>query len=145
VPPLVRPGATRKRRDIWRAIWPTTPLRLRHAGRGEAEAELPPPFVCLHDDRCQCPHMGYVIKGRLNSPSLTETKSSTRPMRRTTRPRDTCRALRRDRRRRIQRPTAELQKTLDVVSKNMGLMITLPLLMIKLAGPVLLSTSVRAR
>ena len=25
----------------------------------------PPLFVGLPDDRCQCPHMGYVIKGKL--------------------------------------------------------------------------------
>ena len=30
-----------------------------------ADAELAPLFVGLPDDRCQCPHMGYVIKGKL--------------------------------------------------------------------------------
>ena len=30
-----------------------------------ADAELAPLFVGLPDDHCQCPHMGYVIKGRL--------------------------------------------------------------------------------
>jgi len=30
-----------------------------------ADAELAPLFVGLPDDRCQCPHFGYVMKGRL--------------------------------------------------------------------------------
>jgi hypothetical protein len=30
-----------------------------------ADADLAPLFVGLPDDRCQCPHMGYVIKGKL--------------------------------------------------------------------------------
>ena len=56
-----------------------------------ADAELAPLFVGLPDDRCQCPHMGYVIKGKLSSPSRTATKSATRPVTRTTRRRDTSR------------------------------------------------------
>jgi hypothetical protein len=28
-----------------------------------ADADLAPLFVGLPDDRCQCPHMGYVIRG----------------------------------------------------------------------------------
>jgi hypothetical protein len=30
-----------------------------------ADADLAPLFVGLPDDRCQCPHMGYVVKGKL--------------------------------------------------------------------------------
>jgi hypothetical protein len=30
-----------------------------------ADADLAPLFTGLPDDRCQCPHMGYVIKGKL--------------------------------------------------------------------------------
>jgi hypothetical protein len=30
-----------------------------------ADADLAPLFVGLPDDRCQCPHMGYVLKGKL--------------------------------------------------------------------------------
>jgi hypothetical protein len=30
-----------------------------------ADADLAPLFVGLPDDRCQCPHMGYVIKGKV--------------------------------------------------------------------------------
>jgi len=30
-----------------------------------ADAELAPLFVGLPDDRCQCPHMGYVIRGKV--------------------------------------------------------------------------------
>jgi hypothetical protein len=30
-----------------------------------ADADLAPLFVGLPDDHCQCPHMGYVIKGKL--------------------------------------------------------------------------------
>lgn len=29
------------------------------------DADLAPAFVGLPDDRCQCPHMGYVVKGRV--------------------------------------------------------------------------------
>jgi EutQ-like cupin domain len=30
-----------------------------------ADAELAPLFVGLPDDRCQCPHMGHVLKGKV--------------------------------------------------------------------------------
>ncbi len=30
-----------------------------------ADADLAPLFVGLPDDRCQCPHMGYVLEGRV--------------------------------------------------------------------------------
>ncbi len=30
-----------------------------------ADADLAPLFVGLPDDRCQCPHMGYVVKGKV--------------------------------------------------------------------------------
>jgi hypothetical protein len=30
-----------------------------------ADADLTPAFVGLPDDRCQCPHWGYVVKGKL--------------------------------------------------------------------------------
>lgn len=30
-----------------------------------ADADIAPLFAGLPDDRCQCPHMGYVIKGKL--------------------------------------------------------------------------------
>ncbi|MDQ3086704.1 MAG: cupin domain-containing protein [Actinomycetota bacterium] len=30
-----------------------------------ADAELAPLFVGLPDDRCQCPHMGYVLAGKV--------------------------------------------------------------------------------
>jgi hypothetical protein len=30
-----------------------------------ADADLAPLFVGLPDDRCQCPHWGYVIRGRV--------------------------------------------------------------------------------
>jgi hypothetical protein len=30
-----------------------------------ADAEIAPLFVGLPDDRCQCPHMGYVVKGKV--------------------------------------------------------------------------------
>ena len=33
--------------------------------RYTADADLAPLFVGLPDDHCQCPHMGYVIKGKL--------------------------------------------------------------------------------
>ena len=31
----------------------------------DADADLAPLFTGLPDDRCQCPHWGYVVKGRL--------------------------------------------------------------------------------
>lgn len=33
--------------------------------RYTADADLAPFFVGLPDDRCQCPHMGYVLAGRV--------------------------------------------------------------------------------
>jgi hypothetical protein len=30
-----------------------------------ADADLAPLFTGLPDDRCQCPHMGYVVKGKV--------------------------------------------------------------------------------
>ena len=33
--------------------------------RYTADAELAPLFVGLPDDQCQCPHMGYVVTGRV--------------------------------------------------------------------------------
>ena len=30
-----------------------------------ADADLAPLFAGLPDDRCQCPHMGYVVKGKV--------------------------------------------------------------------------------
>ena len=33
--------------------------------RYTANADLSPLFVGLPDDRCQCPHMGYVVAGRV--------------------------------------------------------------------------------
>lgn len=33
--------------------------------RYTADADLAPLFVGLPDDHCQCPHMGYVVKGKL--------------------------------------------------------------------------------
>jgi hypothetical protein len=33
--------------------------------RYTADAELAPLFVGLPDDRCQCPHMGYVVTGKV--------------------------------------------------------------------------------
>jgi len=30
-----------------------------------ADADLAPLFVGLPDDRCQCPHMGYVLEGKV--------------------------------------------------------------------------------
>ncbi len=33
--------------------------------RYTADAELAPLFVGLPDDRCQCPHLGYVVTGKV--------------------------------------------------------------------------------
>jgi hypothetical protein len=33
--------------------------------RYTADADLAPLFVGLPDDRCQCPHMGYVVTGKV--------------------------------------------------------------------------------
>ena len=50
------------------------PVTIRHVEwgdmiveRGEArqDADPGPLFVGLPDDRCQCPHWGYVVKGRM--------------------------------------------------------------------------------
>jgi hypothetical protein len=56
-----------------------------------ADAELAPLFVGLPDDHCQCPHFGYVMKGRLKSRLRTAPKNSTKAATPTTRRPDTSR------------------------------------------------------
>ena len=43
-----------------------------------ADAELAPLFAGLPDDRCQCPHMGYVIEGRVKFTFADGHEESTR-------------------------------------------------------------------
>ena len=82
-----------------------------------ADAELAPLFVGLPDDRCQCPHMGYVIKGKLKF-DFADGKEELYEAGDAYYAAPGHVPTRRDRRRGFS-PTAELQKTLDVVSNNM--------------------------
>jgi hypothetical protein len=56
-----------------------------------ADAELAPLFVGLPDDRCQCPHFGYVMKGRLKFTFADGTEELYEGVTPTTRRRDTSR------------------------------------------------------
>ena len=49
-----------------------------------ADADLAPLFAGLPDDRCQCPHMGYVLEGSVKFTSPTATRRPTRLAMRTT-------------------------------------------------------------
>ena len=44
-------------------------------------ADMAPMFVGLPDDRCQCPHWGYVFKGKLvyHMPTATSRSPTARP------------------------------------------------------------------
>jgi hypothetical protein len=55
-----------------------------------ADAARAPLFAGLPDDHCQCPHMGYVIKGRLKFVFADGTEGITNPMMRTTLPPRRC-------------------------------------------------------
>ena len=47
---------------IWQVEWGGTTVEL---GSFVAEMDPAPAFAGLPGDRCQCPHWGYVVKGRL--------------------------------------------------------------------------------
>ena len=87
--------------------------------RYTADAELAPLFVGLPDDHCQCPHMGYVIKGRVKfafadgSEELYEGGDAYYA------PPGHLPTLYAGTEVVEFSPTAELQKTLEVVSRNM--------------------------
>ena len=67
-----------------------------------ADADLAPLFAGLPEDRCQCAHLGYVLRARSSSPSPTGARRCTRPARPTTRHRGTRRRCTRAPRCRVQ-------------------------------------------
>ena len=83
-----------------------------------ADADLADLFKGLPDDRCQCPHWGVVLKGKLTSPT-TGARPSSRPARPTTSARPPPVPVRRDRGHRVQ-PDRGAAETLEVVEKNMA-------------------------
>jgi hypothetical protein len=84
-----------------------------------ADADLAPFFAGLPDDRCQCPHWGYVLKGRLTfryADGTEDTMESGDAY--YARPGHTP-VLYAGTEVVEFSPTSELQATLDVVNKNM--------------------------
>ena len=84
-----------------------------------ADAELAPLFVGLPDDHCQCPHMGYVIKGRVKFAFADGTEELYEGGDAYYAPPGHLPTLYAGTEVVEFSPTAELQKTLEVVSKNM--------------------------
>ncbi len=89
-----------------------------------ADADLAPLFTGLSDDRCQCPHWGYVIKGKVTftfADGHEETYESGdayyAPPRHTPRLFDGSEVVE-------FHPTTELAKTMEVVGKNIEAMET---------------------
>ena len=85
-----------------------------------ADADLAPLFAGLPDDRCQCPHMGYVVKGKVKftfgdgREEIYEAGDAYYAP-----PGHLPVPVRRVGGRRVQ-PSTELQQTLEVVERNMA-------------------------
>ena len=84
-----------------------------------ADAELAPLFVGLPDDRCQCPHFGHVIKGRLKFTFADGTEELYESGDAYYAPPGHVPTLYAGTEVVEFSPTADLQKTLEVVSRNM--------------------------
>jgi hypothetical protein len=84
-----------------------------------AEADLAPLFVGLPDDRCQCPHMGYVLKGRLKFTFADGTEETYEAGDAYYAPPGHTPTLYAGSEVVEFSPTAELQQTIEVVTKNM--------------------------
>jgi hypothetical protein len=84
-----------------------------------ADAELAPLFVGLPDDRCQCPHFGYVLKGRLKYSFADGHEEHFETGDAYYAPPGHVPTLYAGTEVVEFSPTEELQKTVDVISKNM--------------------------
>ena len=85
-----------------------------------ADADLAELFKGLPEDRCQCPHWGVVLKGRLKYTDRRRRDDRSRRARRTTSPPGHLPYLYAGTEVVEFSPTEELQKTLEVIEKNMA-------------------------
>jgi hypothetical protein len=88
--------------------------------RYSADADLRPLFRGLPDDRCQCPHMGYVIKGKVKFTFADGTEEIYEGGDAYYAPPGHLPTLYAGSEVVEFSPTAELQQTIEVVSKNMA-------------------------
>jgi hypothetical protein len=84
-----------------------------------ADADLAPLFVGLPDDRCQCPHMGYVIEGKVKFTFADGTEETYETGDAYYAPPGHTPTLYSGTRVVEFSPTPELQQTVEVVTKNM--------------------------
>jgi hypothetical protein len=84
-----------------------------------ADADLAPFFAGLPDDRCQCPHWGYVLKGRLTFRYADGSEDTMEAGEAYYAPPGHTPVLYAGTEVVEFSPTADLQATLDVVNKNM--------------------------
>ena len=84
-----------------------------------ADADLAPLFVGLPDDRCQCPHMGYVVKGKVKFAFADGTEETYEAGDAYYAPPGHLPTLYAGSEVVEFSPTAELQQTMAVVEKNM--------------------------
>ena len=84
-----------------------------------ADADLAPFFAGLPDDRCQCPHWGFVIKGRLTFRYADGSEDTMEAGDAYYAPPGHTPVLYAGTEVVEFSPTADLQATLDVVNKNM--------------------------
>ena len=84
-----------------------------------ADADLAPFFAGLPDDRCQCPHWGYVLKGRLTYRYADGSEDTIEAGEAYYAPPGHTPVLYAGTEVVEFSPTSELQATLDVVNKNM--------------------------
>jgi hypothetical protein len=84
-----------------------------------ADADLAPFFAGLPDDRCQCPHWGYVLKGKLTFRYADGSEDTMEAGEAYYAPPGHTPVLYAGTEVVEFSPTADLQATLDVVNKNM--------------------------
>lgn len=85
-----------------------------------ADSDLAPLFVGLPDDRCQCPHMGYVLKGKVTFAYADGTEETYEAGDAYYAPPGHTPTIYAGAEVVEFSPTPELQQTIDVVSKNMA-------------------------
>ncbi len=87
-----------------------------------ADADLAPLFAGLPDDRCQCPHMGYVLKGKVKFTYTDGTEETYEAGEAYHAPPGHTPTLYAGAEVVEFSPTMELQQTMEIVSRNMEAM-----------------------
>jgi len=87
-----------------------------------ADADLAPLFAGLPDDRCQCPHMGYVLKGKVKFTYTDGTEETYEAGEAYHAPPGHTPTLYAGAEVVEFSPTAELQQTMEIVGRNMEAM-----------------------